>query len=77
MKIQGINKYHLRLYYRLKVKELIKKIEVESIKSITRISLESRLLQILEDCDFLKRVHGFKIFTSEEINQYYDLLLNN
>ncbi len=75
METEGINKYHLRLYYRLKAKEITNKIKELSISNLARISWESRLLQILEDVDFFKRFHGLTIFTPEEINYYHNLLL--
>jgi len=77
METRGINKYHLRLYFRLRMKETVKKLEEleDDNRLYLRFSLESRILDILEDVDFFKRIHGLTIFTPEEINYYHNLLL--
>jgi hypothetical protein len=70
------NELHLKLYFRLRMKDALNKIEkLGDEDSIELFALHNKLLYILEDAEFFSKVHGLKIFTTKEINKYNDILL--
>ena len=71
------NKLHLKLYFRLRMKEVLNNINKldNDDDSVEDFALHNKILYILEDAEFFARVHNIKIFTSEEINKYNDILL--
>jgi hypothetical protein len=70
------NKLHLKLYFRLRMKETLNEIEKNNDENGAGLfALHNKLLYILEDAEFFSKVHGLKIFTTKEINKYNDILL--